>query len=202
MKGKILVGLLLWVIGAIYVFLVYPLLQNAPDVTSSKARIIGDIGVIPASEPRSSISPMDSGSSPEWQTSDIQKAKPVASNQQLEADTICFDDICFTIDIADTPALRAQWLMHRESLDMDAGMLFVFDRPGSYSFWMKNTLIPLDIIWLDENLIVLDTATMQPCLADPCPSYHHQWLAMYALEINAWLVEQYNIQIWDLFIQQ
>jgi uncharacterized membrane protein (UPF0127 family) len=64
--------------------------------------------------------------------------------------------------------------MNRPSLQQDAGMLFVFDTPGSYGFWMKNTLIPLDIIWLDENLIVVDTATMTPCTADPCSTYNHQ----------------------------
>jgi len=75
--------------------------------------------------------------------------------------------------------------MNRESLPQDAGMLFVFDTPGSYGFWMKNTLIPLDIIRLDQNFVVVDTATMTPCTADPCPSYNHRGLALYVLEINA-----------------
>ena len=64
--------------------------------------------------------------------------------------------------------------MNRESLQQDAGMLFVFDTPGSYGFWMKNTLIPLDIVWMDENLVVVDVATMTPCISDPCRSYDHQ----------------------------
>jgi len=64
--------------------------------------------------------------------------------------------------------------MNREYLAQNAGMLFVFDTPGSYGFWMKNTLIPLDIVRLDENLLVVDTATMTPCLSDPCPTYNHQ----------------------------
>jgi uncharacterized membrane protein (UPF0127 family) len=90
--------------------------------------------------------------------------------------------------------------MNRSSLAQDAGMLFVFDTQGSYSFRMKNTLIPLDIIRLDDDFIVIDTATMQPCTQDPCPSYAHSGQAMYALEINAGLVQQYQIEVGDTFI--
>jgi len=74
--------------------------------------------------------------------------------------------------------------MNRVVLPQNAGMLFIFDTLGSYGFWMKNTLIPLDIIRLDQDFVVVDTTTMIPCTADPCPVYNHSGLAMYALEIN------------------
>jgi len=199
MKGKILAGIVLWCIGAIYVFLIYPLLHNSPDVTSnpqSEVRSIGDTNVIPARVYPDYVGEqgsIDFGSSPEWQTNNIQKEELTASSQQIKANTICFDSHCFTIEIANTLASRQQGLMHRSSLPQDAGMLFVFDTPGSYGFWMKNTLIPLDIIRMDEKFVVVDTATMIPCSADPCPSYNHRGLAMYALEINAWLVQEYGI---------
>jgi len=54
----------------------------------------------------------------------------------------------FTVEIADEPGERAQGLMHRESLPSGAGMLFVYDEAGSPSFWMRDTLIPLDMIFL------------------------------------------------------
>ncbi len=186
MKAKILIGLLLWIIGAIYVFLVYPLLQSPESITLNEVNDTGE-----------EINDLDSSV-----VSLSQNDEPVASSQQPAVNTICFNSHCFTIEIADTPDLRAQWLMNRESLPEDAGMLFVFDIPGSYGFWMKNTLIPLDIIRLDEDFVVVDTATMLPCTTDPCPNYNHSGQAMYALEINAWLVEQYDIEIWDMFIQK
>lgn len=57
----------------------------------------------------------------------------------------------FVVEIADTEAERAQGLMHRASLPHDAGMLFVFERPQRVSFWMKNTLIPLDMLFVSAD---------------------------------------------------
>ncbi len=61
--------------------------------------------------------------------------------------------------------------MMREAMPMYSGMLFVFETMGKYGFWMKNTLIPLDMIWLNANYQVVATKTAVPCEEDPCPTY-------------------------------
>jgi uncharacterized protein len=74
--------------------------------------------------------------------------------------------------------------MFRESLAAGKGMLFLFPRRGVYPFWMKNTLIPLDMIWLEADGRVVDVkAAVPPCPGDPCPSYSPSGQASYVLEL-------------------
>lgn len=111
---------------------------------------------------------------------------------------ICITKTCFKIEIANTPKTRELWLMNRRSLQKDRGMLFVFDQSNIYSFWMKNTRIPLDMIRMDESYnIVYIQHTAQPCTADPCSSYNPWTPAKYVLEINGWRAEELGIKIGD-----
>jgi uncharacterized membrane protein (UPF0127 family) len=75
--------------------------------------------------------------------------------------------------------------MNRTSLSSQSGMLFIFDHEAIYPFWMKNTLIPLDMIWLDKNKNVVDVITAQPCSEDPCQIYTPKKESLYVLELNA-----------------
>ncbi len=81
---------------------------------------------------------------------------------------------------------RAQGLMEMESLPENIdGMLFVFETPGEYSFWMLHTLMPLDIWWFDSDRILIGSTAMPPCEIQPCPSYPPPGAILYALETPA-----------------
>ncbi|MCK4265810.1 MAG: DUF192 domain-containing protein, partial [Thermoplasmata archaeon] len=84
-------------------------------------------------------------------------------------------NVTFTCEIADDSAERSEGLMYRTELASDHGMLFVFDHTQEVQFWMKNTLIPLDIIFIDNNGVVLNIAE-----ADPEPGVSDSLLTRYA----------------------
>ena len=111
---------------------------------------------------------------------------------------ICCNNNCFNLEIVDTPELRQLWLMYREILPENNWMLFVFDKMWTYSFRMKNTLIPLAWIRLDSDLKIVDVILMDPCKTEQCLSYKPQFEAQYVLEINQWLIsEKQLLHIWD-----
>ena len=91
--------------------------------------------------------------------------------------------VTVAVEIADSPKEREKGLMERASLPHDTGMLFVFQQPQMLEFWMKNTLVPLDIVFFDAQGNFVSSATMEPCTADPCPTYKAAALASYALEV-------------------
>ena len=90
-------------------------------------------------------------------------------------------------EIADTMKKRAECWMYREHLAKDRGMLFTFDQAQAWTFWMKNTKIPLDILYFDSaRKLVSQQRDVPPCsLGDRCPPYPSQAPARYVLELNA-----------------
>ena len=88
--------------------------------------------------------------------------------------------------------------MHREFLQDNNWMLFIFEEPWIHSFRMKNTLIPLAWIRLDSDLKIVDIIQMDPCKTEECPSYKPESEAQYVLEINQWLIsEKKLLKLWD-----
>ena len=84
--------------------------------------------------------------------------------------------------------------MYRESMSEMSGMLFVFEIADIYDFRMKNTLIPLDMLWIDENFNVVKIHTAEPCTADPCPIYQPGKTAKYVLETEDDITSQKAIR--------
>lgn len=89
------------------------------------------------------------------------------------------------VEVAKTQEERSQGLMFRDSLEPGTGMLFVFPEEDFHAFWMKNTRIPLDIIWLDNTFTVIDIQTLIPCKETVCPTVRPQKPAQYVLEVPA-----------------
>jgi uncharacterized membrane protein (UPF0127 family) len=102
-----------------------------------------------------------------------------------------------TVEEADTPAERAHGLMGRTSLGTDEGMVFVFDGPTDGSFWMKDTLIPLSIAFWDEDGRIVGIRDMEPCTADPCPTYGSPEPYVGALEVDQGFFAEHGVVIGD-----
>jgi len=108
------------------------------------------------------------------------------------------DGTSISAELAVTDEERARGLMFREKVLPDQGMLFVFEEEGLHPFWMKNTLVPLDIIWLGKDRrIVHVAADVPPCRADPCPTYGPDLPAAFVLELRAGGAAERGLKIGD-----
>jgi len=90
-----------------------------------------------------------------------------------------------TVELAEDRATQERGLMGVRHLDKDQGMAFLFDSPVSDGFWMKDTLIPLDIVFVDGRNRVVDVQNMVPCTADPCSVYYASRLYTTAIETGS-----------------
>ncbi len=99
----------------------------------------------------------------------------------------------FKAETAATPWQRARGLMFREHLPRDSGMLFIFEKDRRQSFWMMNTSIPLDIIFIDSSRKVINIEEAEPCGLFGCPAYHSKRPCRYVLEINQGLSRELEI---------
>ena len=121
---------------------------------------------------------------------------PVAASQEPEVE---LHGRSIKVEIAADDASRAHGLMDRTSMPADHGMLFVFPDSQIRTFWMKNTLIPLDMLFFDaDRKLVTLLANVPPCKADPCAVYPSTAPARYVLELNAGAAAKLGVREGDV----
>ncbi len=108
------------------------------------------------------------------------------------------NNITFDVEIADTEIKRTIGLMNRTSLPEKSGMLFIFGSENTVSFWMKNTLIELDMIFISAGKKIVNIKRdAQPCKTLDCETYKSEKPVKYVLEINGGLAEKLGIKEGD-----
>jgi uncharacterized protein len=102
----------------------------------------------------------------------IPNLKPAPQVQKLPVSSqFSFKGQTILLEVARTSQEQSTGLMNRTELANNRGMLFVFSPPRPVSFWMKNTLIPLDMVFVSNGVIKYIGEQIRPCQADPCPTY-------------------------------
>jgi hypothetical protein len=101
------------------------------------------------------------------------------------------DDVTVAIEVAKTSAERQQGLMYRKDLDPNAGMLFLFERPQQLTFWMHNTLVPLDMLFITSEWRVLGVVENATPLTDSSRSV--PGMSQYVLEVNAGFARRHGL---------
>lgn len=126
---------------------------------------------------------------------------PPLATSSLATKILTLADHSFTVELATTPTERAVGLMHRTTLAADHGMLFIFETPQPVTFWMKDTLLPLDILYFDEQQALTQTYTdTPPCKRDPCATYPSDAADVtYALELPAGTTRMIGAKLGDVF---
>jgi uncharacterized membrane protein (UPF0127 family) len=105
----------------------------------------------------------------------------------------------FSVELANSPAEQAHGLMGRDHMAAGHGMLFVFRDSAPRTFWMKDTLIPLDMLFFDAGgRLVAIQADAKPCQADPCKLYPSGVPARYVLELNAGTAARLGVRKGDV----
>lgn len=116
--------------------------------------------------------------------------------------TVVFDTkngvVTVNVEVASTTEQQERGLMFRKSLGADRGMLFTFSDTVYRSFWMRNTLIPLDMIFLGEDLRIVNIVYgATPCIAEPCDLYESRYPVKYVVEVNAGYCRKHGISVGD-----
>ena len=133
-------------------------------------------------------------------TEPVAEAASATQAAAVSAPRVIFPDgFVVTVEIAADDDSRAQGLMYRDRLQPGAGMLFLFPQDDVLSFWMKNTRIPLDMIFIDASRRIVGIMhDVPPCRFDPCPSYGPNKIARYVLEVAGGVAREHGLKPGDM----
>lgn len=126
------------------------------------------------------------------------QAKDLKPEVKFESAQIQIGSKKITVELAETPQQHEKGLMYRETLEKDKGMLFIFDREQTLSFWMKNTYVDLSIAYINEKMKIVDIQEMKatsPLEISEPPTYPSKKPAMYALEMPKGWFKASNIKV-------
>ncbi len=145
--------------------------------------------MFPASLPAAGFCPDAAVNSPKalWQT------LPVTARAEIRGKAI-------ELEVARTEEERARGLMYRPCLPENRGMIFVYDHPEQVNFWMKDVLIPLDIIFLSHGKIKTIYRNLLPCHAENCPDYVSKSEIDQVLELNAGMSDKLLLKENDVIV--
>ena len=124
------------------------------------------------------------------------KGQQLVNNSLQKSPRICNqNNNCILIELAKTKRELTLGLMFRKKLGENAGMLFDYGSPKYVNIWMLNTLIPLDIIFINNGIILKIVEGAQPCKAEPCKLYNSEYPVNKVLEINSGKSKKMNLKI-------
>lgn len=133
-----------------------------------------------------------------FQTIHISQAQLQNSGQTLPISAhAIIGDRKFELEVARTQQQQAIGLMYRKSLADNRGMLFTFESPQPVRFWMKNTLIPLDMIFLQDGKVLAIAAAVPSCKTKTCPSYGTQSPVDQVIELRGGLAKEIGLKVGD-----
>ena len=120
----------------------------------------------------------------------------LASLRNVKFTTVKIGNVSVNAEVADNAFKKMRGLMFRKSLGENDGMIFPFDSEGYQGFWMMNTSIPLDLIWINaKKQVVFIQKDAQPCTITSCPVYRPNKPGQYVLEVNAGFTDEHNIKV-------
>ncbi|BAZ01492.1 hypothetical protein NIES37_54940 [Tolypothrix tenuis PCC 7101] len=132
-------------------------------------------------------------------TSGSQTQAPVSAGQQLSitAEATVPNNTKIQLEVAQTPEQQEMGLMYRKSLPDNRGMLFKFPSAQAVRFWMKNTLIPLDMVFMQNGVVKYIKTSAPPCTSDPCPTYGPNTLVDTVIELRAGRATELGLKLGD-----